>query len=91
MNEKIAFHFRITGTVQGVGFRWAAQEEAQGRGLAGWVCNEDDGSVTGLVQGDEGAVAAFRKWLGRGPRSARVDAIEWTEAATTGLRIFTVR
>lgn len=87
----IAFQFRVTGVVQGVGFRWSAQEEARRLRLAGWVRNEDDGSVTGLVQGDSGAVEDFRLWLGRGPRSARVTAVEWTPTAPTGLRDYTAR
>lgn len=87
----VARSFRVTGVVQGVGFRWSAQEEARCLGLAGWVRNDDDGSVTGLVQGTLAALESYRKWLGRGPRSARVSEVQWDEAAVTGLRVFTVR
>jgi len=83
--------FRVTGRVQGVGFRWSAQEEALRLGLAGWIRNEDDGGVVGLVQGPVEVLGRFRQWLARGPRSAQVERLEWTEAAPTGLRVFTVR
>ena len=86
-----AYQFRATGRVQGVGFRWSAQEEARRLNLAGWVANDDDGSVSGFVQGTEAALKEFRRWLGRGPRSAAVGVVEWTEAAPTGLRLFTIR
>ena len=38
-------HFKITGRVQGVGFRYRAKYAASGMGLTGWVRNEWDGSV----------------------------------------------
>ena len=63
----ISRFFTVVGRVQGVGFRWATLEEAQRLGLAGWVQNEDAGSVTGFVQGDEAAVAQFAAWLRQGP------------------------
>ena len=87
----ISRYFTVVGRVQGVGFRWATLEEAQRLGLAGWVQNEDAGSVTGFVQGDEAAVAQFAAWLRQGPRSARVDHVELDNAPANGMRIFTVR
>ena len=81
----------MVGRVQGVGFRWAAQEEARRLRLAGWVQNEDAGSVTGFVQGDEMAVIQFAAWLRQGTRSARVDSVELDDAPPNGMRIFTVR
>ncbi len=45
-------HFKITGRVQGVGFRYRAKYAASGMGLTGWVRNEWDGSVEMEVQGE---------------------------------------
>lgn len=87
----VAKRFTVVGRVQGVGFRWSALEEARRWGLAGWVQNDDNGSVTGLVQGDEDAVAQFSLWLRKGPRSARVDSVELDEVPLSGYRIFTAR
>ena len=63
---------RITGKVQGVGFRYSLQEEAGRLGVNGWVRNRRDGSVEALVQGDSGAVEAMVAWARRGPPGARV-------------------
>ena len=44
---------RITGKVQAVGFRFAAQREALNLGLVGFVRNEPDGSVVIIAEGEE--------------------------------------
>ena len=44
--------YRVSGRVQGVGFRYRARYAAGQLGLTGWVENEDDGTVTLEVQGD---------------------------------------
>lgn len=45
------FHYRVTGQVQGVGFRYRAYYAARGLGLTGWVQNQWDDSVELEVQG----------------------------------------
>ncbi|RJG46759.1 acylphosphatase [Mesorhizobium sp. DCY119] len=72
---------RITGRVQGVGFRMWTQDEAERLGLRGWVRNERDGSVTALISGPGEATAAMLKLLWNGPRGAVVSKVE-TEAAS---------
>lgn len=44
-------HYRFTGRVQGVGFRYRAKHAASGMCVTGWVRNEGDGSVEMEVQG----------------------------------------
>lgn len=67
---------RITGRVQGVGFRYALRDEAARLGLTGWVRNRHDGSVEALLQGPEQAVEALVAWARRGPPAARVASLE---------------
>lgn len=69
--------FRVTGRVQGVGFRWWAEAQAQALGLAGFVRNEPDGAVSGEAAGPPEALAAFRDRLAEGPSSARVADLAW--------------
>lgn len=78
----------VHGMVQGVGFRYSTQHEAQKLGLTGYVRNMDDGSVEVLACGESQRVAQLVDWLkAGGPRSARVDKVltephqpdrEWT-------------
>lgn len=50
---------KFTGQVQGVGFRWTAQNIARQLGLTGWVRNEWDGSVSMELQGPSDQIARF--------------------------------
>jgi acylphosphatase len=74
-----SYRFVVTGRVQGVGFRAAAQGKALFLGLRGWIRNRDDSAVEGLVGGDSASeLEAFRTWLQKGPPGARVDELEWS-------------
>jgi acylphosphatase len=67
---------RVSGRVQGVGFRYALSREAERNGVRGWVRNRRDGSVEALLQGEADAVRRVVEWARRGPRAARVDALD---------------
>ncbi len=80
----------ISGRVQGVGYREWMVAEATRLGVAGWVRNRIDGSVEALVDGEEDAGEELRRGCRRGPRRARVDAIEESQAdppAGPGFRV----
>lgn len=66
---------RITGRVQGVGYREALRSEAARLGLTGWVRNRADGSVEALAQGSSEALAQLLAWARRGPPAARVEEV----------------
>ena len=63
---------RVSGRVQGVGYRDALRWEAEKRGVTGWVRNRSDGSVEALLQGTQEAVDALIAWARTGPPAARV-------------------
>ena len=44
---------RVTGNVQGVGFRFRAVHAANAVGATGWVRNDRDGGVSMEIQGTE--------------------------------------
>jgi len=69
-------HVTIRGRVQGVGYRYFVEREAQLRDLEGWVRNRRDGSVEAVFSGSADAVASMVAACRRGPSSARVDAVQ---------------
>jgi len=78
-----ARRFIVRGRVQGVGFRWFVEREAHILGIGGWVRNNHDGSVEVLAQGTRDQLSGLRSRLREGPRAARVDAVEESEAKPT--------
>jgi acylphosphatase len=82
---------RVTGRVQGVAFRWYAQQEAERLGVHGWVRNDPDGSVAGHFEGDDEAVDALVEWVRHGPSYAAVRHVAVTEAQPAGTRAFDIR
>ena len=76
---------RITGRVQGVGFRHFTRTTAHKLGLTGWVRNESDGSVRLVAEGPRDALNDLLEAVQRGPSAARVRDVtdHWAEAAGT--------
>lgn len=70
--------FRVSGRVQGVGFRWAATREAESLGLRGSIRNNPDGTVEACAEGATEALERFARWLEQGPPGARVEEVEQT-------------
>jgi acylphosphatase len=66
---------RITGRVQGVGYRLWATRTAASLGLRGWVRNRFDGGVEALVTGAPERVDAMIEACWRGPRAAHVSEV----------------
>ncbi len=56
---RAARELTITGSVQGVGFRWTAKRIADSIGLDGWVRNNPDGSVGLAIEGADADLDAF--------------------------------
>ena len=69
-------HLRISGHVQGVGFRWFVMRVATDAGLSGWVRNNQDGSVELEAAGTADAVSLLQQRVSVGPRGSRVDHID---------------
>jgi len=87
-----ARRFLVRGRVQGVGFRWFVEREAHILQIAGWVRNSHDGCVEVLAMGTRDQLAGLRSRLQEGPRAARVDDVEESEAEpVAGLSSFQVR
>lgn len=70
----------LSGRVQGVCFRAWTQEEAERRGLDGWVRNRADGTVEAVFAGDDVLVDDMLQACRAGPPAARVEHIDTEEA-----------
>jgi acylphosphatase len=75
-----ARRFLVRGRVQGVGFRWFVEREAHILGIAGWVRNNSDSSVEVLAMGTREQLSGLRSRLQEGPRAARVDDVQESDA-----------
>ncbi|MBQ7660286.1 MAG: acylphosphatase [Alphaproteobacteria bacterium] len=76
-------YIKISGRVQGVGFRRWAEKTANRKGsLSGWVRNAEDGSVEILMRGKKNEVEEMISACQRGPLWARVDNITFLPAVT---------
>jgi len=71
--------------VQGVGFRYFAQDAARREGLHGYVTNHDDGSVEAVAEGEIESVDRFEMALRRGPSRSRIDRVLVDETEPNGL------
>lgn len=74
MND-IQAHILVSGTVQGVGFRFFTSRLARQMGLTGWVKNLPNGQVEILIEGAKGLIQTFIKDLKTGHPHARVQDI----------------
>ncbi|MGB9797247.1 MAG: acylphosphatase [bacterium] len=72
----------LFGRVQGVGFRFFAQQMALKYRVDGYVRNTPQGSVEVVAEGEEDVLAKFIEELKKGPPSARVRDVRiiWGEA-----------
>lgn len=61
--------------MQGVGFRYFAQDAARREGLHGYVMNRDDGAVEAVAEGDEESLERFERALRRGPSRSRIENV----------------
>ena len=62
MKKQISVYY--SGRVQGVGFRFTAENLANKLGISGWVKNLNDGRVEILAEAEEDALKKFLSELG---------------------------
>ncbi len=91
-DKQIQAHVFISGMVQGVGYRWNTQRQANKLGLTGWVRNLRDGRVEAVFEGEESTVRDMVQWCHTGAPSARVDDVDVDyEDATGKFRSFNIK
>lgn len=90
MSGVVAVRVSVRGVVQGVAYRYHAQEEALRLGVVGWVRNEADGTVTAHLEGARDAVDDMVDWCRHGPPSASVEGTDARAAEPEGASSFEV-
>jgi acylphosphatase len=81
----------VHGRVQGVVFRETARRRAVRAGVAGWVRNNDDGSVEAWFEGEPDDVEVMLHFSEHGPSGAYVDRVDVEDVEPQDLRGFEVR
>ena len=71
----LTLNMKITGKVQGVGFRYFVLQQAQELGIKGWVSNKPNGDVEALAQGEKADLEQFIAKVKEGPSFSRVDDV----------------
>ena len=89
--DRVRRRASVAGRVQGVWFRESCRDQAQAAGVAGWVRYLADGRVEVVLEGPPCAVDEVLAWCRRGPRRARVDAVDVVDEAPVGEQGFRVR
>ena len=74
MNQ-VSVRVRITGRVQGVGYRGWTVQAAVILGLSGWVRSSRDGSVEAVFQGGQNQIDQMIDKLYQGPFGAVVSCV----------------
>ncbi len=73
---KARAHVYVSGTVQGVFFRYHTQELARRVGVSGWVKNMRDGRVEAVFEGERNDVDQMIKFCRKGPPGSSVKDVE---------------
>ena len=80
--------YKVSGRVQGVGYRWWVRQVARELGVCGTVENWPDGSVVIHATAPSEVLEAFASQLTKGPWAASVDRVD---SITSGERLSTER
>lgn len=75
----LQYEIKVSGRVQGVGFRYFTRNQAKQLNLKGWVRNTLDGGVLVNVQGPGHAIKTFVDHLWIGPPMSEVSSVIKTE------------
>lgn len=80
-DSRQARRYFVSGSVQGVGYRYFASRVAERLDVAGYARNLRDGRVEVYAIGAPAKLAALRKELEHGPQSAMVSGVAEEDAA----------
>jgi acylphosphatase len=83
-------NIKITGKVQGVGFRETTKIIANQMSVNGFVRNEKDGSVYIEAEAEGVFLEEFINWCNEGPDRSRVESVEMSDGEVKNYRNFEI-
>ncbi|WP_309073763.1 acylphosphatase [Paenarthrobacter sp.] len=83
-DETVRLTARITGVVQGVGFRYWTARKADELLLKGTVRNDHDGSVLLVAEGSVSDIEQLVKWLHSTRVPGRVENVDFEVSEASG-------
>jgi len=84
-------NIRITGRVQGVGFRYAARNEATALGIKGFVRNLPNGDVYMEAEGTLTQLEDYVSWCHEGPVRAVIRNVDVYDGDVMNFEGFKIR
>ncbi len=86
----ICVRIRVSGRVQGVGFRYFTQMNAELLGIKGWVRNIPGGGVEAVLEGERQKVGELLNLMKSGSSGALVSGMELSELEAKGFEEFKI-
>lgn len=86
----ICVRVRVSGRVQGVGYRYFAKTHATELEVKGWVRNLPGGGVEALLQGEKQKVGELLNLMKTGPAQAMVSGMDISDIQCKELEDFKV-
>ncbi|MGB3943437.1 MAG: acylphosphatase [Methanothrix sp.] len=86
----ICFRVRVSGRVQGVGYRRFVTVHAKELEVLGWVRNLPGGGVEALLQGDKKKVGELLNQMKTGPAGSLVSGMDISEVGCQEIAEFKV-
>jgi len=84
-------NIRISGRVQGVGFRYTARSMASIIGVKGFVRNLPNGDLYIEAEGIDSQLEEYIQWCRQGPPRAKINYIDIYDGEVAGFKEFLVR
>ncbi len=90
-NNIFHYNIEVRGRVQGVGYRYSAQNQARVLGIKGFVKNMQRGSVYLEIEGTKTATDLMINWCQKGPGTGKVDDLEIVQGPVVNYNTFVVQ
>jgi acylphosphatase len=85
VSERQRLAARVSGRVQGVGFRYWVLRHATSMGLVGWVMNlDEENAVQVVAEGELVALDSLERLLRQGPPGSRVERADVRREPASG-------